>query len=47
MQKSSETPILNQSGQNGTVVRLMFEINVSACHLRGCGFDSWSDPFLM
>jgi hypothetical protein len=28
-------------------VSLMFEINISACHLWGCGFDSRSDPFLM
>jgi hypothetical protein len=33
--------------QNGAVARSMFEINISACHLRGHGFDSRSDPFLI
>jgi hypothetical protein len=33
--------------QSGAVVRLMFEINISACHFWGRGFDSQSDPFLM
>jgi hypothetical protein len=33
--------------QSGVVVRSMFEINISACHLGGRGFDSRSDPFLM
>jgi hypothetical protein len=30
-----------------SVVRSMFEINISACHLRGRGFDSRSTPFIM
>jgi hypothetical protein len=29
-----------QSCQSGAVVRSMFEINISACHLGGRGFDS-------
>jgi hypothetical protein len=33
--------------QSGAVVRSMFEINISACHHWGCGFDSLSNPFLM
>jgi hypothetical protein len=33
--------------QSGAVVRTMFEINISGCHLWGRGFNSQSDPFLM
>jgi hypothetical protein len=33
--------------QIGAVVRSMFEINISAGHLWGRGFDSQSSPFLM
>jgi hypothetical protein len=33
--------------QSGAVVRSMFEINISAGHLWGRGFDSRSNPFLM
>jgi hypothetical protein len=35
--------------QSGAVVRSMFEINISTGNstLRGCGFDSRSNPFLM
>jgi hypothetical protein len=35
------------SCQRGAVVRSMFEINISAGHLWGRGFDSRSNPFLM
>jgi hypothetical protein len=33
--------------RSGAVVRSMFEISISAGHLRGCGFDSRSISFLM
>jgi hypothetical protein len=33
--------------QSGTVVRSIFEINISACHLCGHGFDSRSSTLLM
>jgi hypothetical protein len=34
-------------GPSEWCIRSMFENNISACHLRGRGFDSQSDPHLM
>jgi hypothetical protein len=39
--------IVEMGWLSGAVVRSMFEINISVCHLGGHGFDSRSDPFIM
>jgi hypothetical protein len=38
---------IGRTCQSGAAVRSMFEINISAGHLWGRGFDSRSNPFLM